>query len=62
METNFEKCTLDKIVILTDEYENMYLGTITMARGKLVRGECVHGDPELFYRNKIIGWELYNPT
>lgn len=62
MNTDWTKCPLDKLVILTDEYGNMYLGTITKRNGQLVRGECSHGDAELFYRNKLIGWEKYNPT
>lgn len=60
--TKLDKCPLDTLVILTDEYNNMYLGTITKTKGQLTRGKCIHGDVELFYRNKIIGWERYNPT
>ena len=59
---NLEECPLDILIILTDEYNNMYLGTITKERGRLTRGECIHGDAELFYRNKIVGWEPYCPT
>lgn len=59
--TNLEECPLDELVILTDEYNNMYLGTITKSRGQLTKGECIDGDAESFYRNKIVGWETYCP-
>lgn len=59
---SFDECPLDVIVILTDEYNNMYLGTITKVNGELRRGECIDGDSELFYRNRLVGWEKYNPT
>ena len=62
MNKNLEECPLDTLVILSDEHNNMYLGTITKERGQLTRGECIHGDAELFYRNKIVGWEPYCPT
>ena len=62
MNTNLEDCPLNTLVILTDEYNNMYLGTITKGRGRLTRGECINVDAELFYRNKIVGWEPYCPT
>ena len=62
MNKNLEECPLDTLVILTDEYNNMYLGTITKANGRLTRGECIHGDVELFNRIKIVGWEPYRPT
>lgn len=62
MNKNLEECPLDTLVILTDEYNNMYLGTITKERGRLTRGECINGDAERFYRNKIVGLEKYNPT
>lgn len=59
---NLNECPLDTLIILIDEFYNMYLGTLTQSNGRLTRGECIHGDAELFYRNKIIGWEKYNPT
>lgn len=62
MNKNLEECPLDILVIFTDEYNKMYLGTITKERGRLARGECIHRDAELFYRNKIVGWEPYCPT
>lgn len=61
--TSLDECPLDTLVVLTDEYNNMYLGTITAkSNGQLTRGECIDGDAELFYRNKIVGWEPYHPT
>lgn len=61
--TSLDECPLDTLVVLTDEYNNMYLGTITAkSNGQLTRGECIDGDAELFYKNKIVGWEPYHPT
>lgn len=56
---DMEKCPLDTPVVLIDEYSNAYLGTITKTYGRLVRGECLYGNAELFYRNKIVAWEPY---
>ena len=61
MNRDFIQCPIGIPVILTDEYINMYLGTVEKRDGQLVRGKCIDGDAELFYRNKIIGWERYNP-
>lgn len=62
MNKNLEECPLDTFVILTDEYNNMYIGTVTKKKnGQLTRGECIDGNAELFYRNKIVGWKSYYP-
>ena len=35
-----------------------YIGTITNKGQKRVRGECIKGDPDYFYRSAIIAWKL----
>lgn len=39
--------------------QHEYIGTITTHEGGeyLTRGECIEGNPEYFYRSKIIGWK-----
>ena len=47
---------LNTVVWLIDDMHKLYKGTMIMHRGELQRGECLDGDPELFYRNAIIAW------
>ena len=61
MHHDLNTCPLDTAVVLADEYYNLYVGTLTMNGTRLTRGECIHGDAEQFYRNRIIGWEPYDP-
>ena len=43
--------------------QQKFVGTLTYgyvsekSRGDLVRGECLIGDPEYFYRSAIVAWK-----
>lgn len=36
-----------------------YVGTITLSKNKKykTKGECYEGDPDYFYRSKIVAWK-----
>lgn len=38
------------------------IGTLTTNpyNGTIIRGECIEGDPDIFYRSAIIMWACYN--
>lgn len=59
---DMEKCPLNKKVFLLsdDDFpvlpQGIYIGTIIDNGKYKTRGECFMGDPDCFYRSKIIAW------
>lgn len=61
--TNITKCPLNTPVILLGEYmmfDYIFKGTLTANPydGSITRGDCLDGDPDIFYRSAIKGWKL----
>lgn len=63
---DFENCPINKrIHILGTFYETgnltEFVGTVTLNQytGQITRGECLEGDPELFYRMAWVYWAEY---
>lgn len=59
-ETDMRKCPLDTPVYLYGEYmmfHCIYKGTLTLHNGEVIRGECLKGDEDMFYRSTILGWK-----
>ena len=57
-----EKCPLNTPVLLFAEYmmyQYIFIGTLTINQydGSITRGQCIKGDPEVFYRSAIKGWK-----
>lgn len=55
-------CPSHIIVSLLDEYSNEYIGTVYRDSNKMYRGECYKGDPDMFYRMKIVAWKSLTPN
>ena len=56
--TDLSSAPIDTPIYIIDHNHNLYIGTVTKCPGKSEpqRGECIDGDPELFYRNALIAW------
>jgi len=53
-------CPLNEPVLLLCDlmmFNQEIVGTIDLYKGTRIRGECIKGDPEYFYRSAIIGWK-----
>lgn len=63
MEENFKYCPIDTPVYLISTYHNLYVGTISRSPLDpkiLIRGECIKGDPDSFYREGFCNWAYYS--
>ncbi len=61
---NINDCPINKRIHFLLKYNNkLYtcIGTLTtnLYRGSIIRGECIEGDPIIFYEGDIIGWGDY---
>ncbi len=58
---DFLYAPIDTPIYIIDHQHNLYIGTLTMVPSKYgpQRGECLRGDPELFYRNAFIAWAYF---
>lgn len=60
---DLNECPLETKVLLlsADDFpilpQQEFIGTIIFNGRYLTRGECYKGDPEYFYRSKIIAWK-----
>ena len=57
-------CPINKRVHFLCELGNgLYeiIGTLTYNpyRATIIRGECIEGDPDIFYRSEIVAWATY---
>jgi hypothetical protein len=63
---DIDSCPLDTKVLLLSANDNAllpraeYVGTITFNGRFKTRGECFVGDPDYFYRSKIVAWKNIN--
>ncbi len=63
---DMDSCPLDTKVFLLSANDNLllpqreFVGTLTRKGHSVTRGKCFSGDPEYFYRSKIVAWEKYN--
>lgn len=61
-----QNCPLNKRVHFLCDLSggNLYeiIGTLTTNpyNGTIIRGECIEGDPDIFYRSAIIMWAYYS--
>ena len=58
---NIKECPLNKPVWLYGEsmmFKVIFKGTLTTNPydGTIIRGECLEGDADMFYRSAILGW------
>lgn len=42
--------------------QQVFVGTIVYNGAIITRGQCFQGDPDYFYRSKIIAWQPYNES
>ena len=61
---NITICPINKRVhFLCELGSGLYeiVGTLTLNpyNATVIRGECIEGDPDIFYRSDIIGWAEY---
>lgn len=62
---DMDSCPLDtKVRLLSSDDclllpQREYVGTITLHKSKKykTKGECYEGDPDYFYRSKIVAWK-----
>lgn len=60
-----ENCPLDTKVCLLSEGGNLllpqreFVGTLTHNGRFVTRGKCFEGDPDYFYRSKIVAWKEF---
>lgn len=63
---DMDSCPLDAKVFLLSANDSLllpqreFVGTLTRNGYSVRRGECFSGDPEYFYRSKIVAWKKYN--
>ena len=63
---DMDSCPLDTKVFLLSANDNLLLPqrefvSTLMCKGlSVTRGKCFSGDPEYFYRSKIVAWKKYN--
>lgn len=58
---NICQCPINKEVYFLCRYGNAVyeiIGTLTTDshNGTIIRGKCINGDPEIFYRSALIAW------
>jgi len=63
---DFENCPVNKRIHILGTFhgtDNLteFIGTVTLNQytGQITRGECLEGDPELFYRMAWVYWAEY---
>lgn len=62
---NIKECPINKRVhfLIHTEDDKIYscIGTLTtnIYTGKIIRGECIEGNPKIFYAGDIIAWGQY---
>ena len=60
-----DSCPLDTKVRLLSSDDCMllpqmeFVGTLTDNGNYITRGKCYKGDPDYFYRSKIVAWKPY---
>lgn len=66
---DFNNCPINKRVHILGTFDEdgtltEFVGTVTINSytGQVTRGDCIEGDPELFYRMKWIYWSDYYVT
>lgn len=57
-------CPINKRVHFLCRYnETIYeiIGTLTtnLYNATIIRGECIDGDPEIFYHSELVAWATY---
>nr|DAM43377.1 MAG TPA: hypothetical protein [Caudoviricetes sp.] len=63
---DMDSCPLDTKVFLLSANDNLllpqreFVGTLTRKGHSVRRDKCFSGDPEYFYRSKIVAWKKYN--
>lgn len=63
---NIEACPLNTRVCLLSAGNSFlfpqqeFIGTLTFNGKFITRGECYNGNPDYFYRSKIIAWKFEN--
>nr|DAE80104.1 MAG TPA: hypothetical protein [Caudoviricetes sp.] len=63
---DMDSCPLDTKVFLLSANDNLllpqreFVGTLMRKGHSVTRGKCFSGDPEYFYRSKIVAWKKYN--
>lgn len=65
--SDIENCPLNKRVHFLCDYSRLpttlheIVGTLTTNpyNGTIIRGECLEGDPNIFYKSEIIMWACY---
>ena len=63
---DMDSCPLDTKVFLLSANDNLllpqreFVGTLMCKGHSVTRGKCFSGDPEYFYRSKIVAWKKYN--
>lgn len=61
---NMESCPIDtRVCLLTADdcpllLQQEFVGTLTFNGRFITRGECYSGDPDHFYRSKIVAWKI----
>ena len=58
--TDMSQCPLDTPVLLYGEcmmFQYVFVGTLTKYSDEIVRGKCIKGDPEAFFRAAITEWK-----
>ena len=56
MKNVFDYAPENTPLYLIDNFNRLYIGTIYKKNNVWYSGECLKGDPDGFYRNKIICW------
>lgn len=63
---DMDSCPLDTKVFLLSANDNLllpqreFVGTLMCKGHSVTIGKCFSGDPEYFYRSKIVAWKKYN--
>ena len=55
----FDNCPIDTPIYLISDSHNLYIGTVSLSpwdHKTLIRGECIEGDPDSFYREGFYDW------
>lgn len=56
---NFKNCPINTPIYLISNTHNLYIGTIVLDpfdNKTLIRGKCIKGDPDHFYREGFCNW------
>ena len=56
IDDTFQNIPLDTPVYLISSSHRIYIGTIIKIHEIYYRGDCLKGDPDMFYREAIVDW------